>query len=98
MSQGEKALVCPRCGLGRMQAGEATYSGVHDGMLLSVPHMSSESCDVCGLLEFSVSALAQIGVLVGELNIGGANDRDNARLPSWDNDGDMDLPYTRLKQ
>jgi hypothetical protein len=62
-------LTCPQCQIGFLQPTETTYSGIHRGMLISVPNMPSYTCDVCEHHEFDVSALVQIEALVGQLSL-----------------------------
>jgi YgiT-type zinc finger domain-containing protein len=63
------ALTCPQCQIGLLQPTETTYSGVHHGMLISVPNMPSWTCDICEHHEFDEAALIQIEALVGQLSL-----------------------------
>jgi C4-type Zn-finger protein len=63
------ALTCPQCQIGVLQPTATTYSGIHHGMLISVPNMPSYMCDICEYHEFEVSALIQIEALVGQLSL-----------------------------
>lgn len=63
------ALSCPQCQIGYLQPTETTYSGVHHGMLISVPNMPSLTCDICEHREFDDAAVVQIEALVGQLGL-----------------------------
>lgn len=63
------AFTCPQCQIGVMQPTETTYSGIHHGMLISVPNMPSYTCDICEHREFEILALVQIEALVGQLSL-----------------------------
>ena len=63
------ALSCPQCQIGNLQPTETTYTGVHHGMLISVPNMPSLTCDICQHHEFDEAALVQIEGLVGQLSL-----------------------------
>ncbi len=63
------ALICPQCQIGFLQPTVTTYSGVHHGMLISVPNMPSWTCDICQHHEFEETTISQIEALVGQLRL-----------------------------
>lgn len=63
------ALSCPQCQIGFLQPTETTYSGVHQGMLISMPNMPSWTCDICQHHEFDESVISQIEALVGQMKL-----------------------------
>ena len=52
-------IACPRCQIGYLHAEKATYTYVHNGMLLSVPNMPAWKCDICQYQEFDYDALTR---------------------------------------
>ena len=80
------AFTCPQCQIGFLQPTETTYSGVHHGMLISVPNMPSYTCDLCEHHEFDVSALIQIEALVGQLSLPTEVARHSAKPSRIEND------------
>ncbi len=56
---------CPRCLIGNLHIEQATYTSIHNGMLLSVPKMSVWKCDLCSYQEFDYDTLTKIEALVG---------------------------------
>jgi hypothetical protein len=63
------AVTCPHCQIGYLQPTETTYTGVHNGMMVSVPNMTSWTCDICEHHEFDEAALIQIEALVGQSSL-----------------------------
>lgn len=63
------ALSCPHCQIGYLQPDQTTYSGVHHGMVISMPNMPSWTCDICQHHEFDETAIGQLEALVGQLSL-----------------------------
>lgn len=83
---GQTHYPCPRCFVGHLKADHATYAGVIQGMLLSVPNMPAWTCDVCQHHEFDEAALIQIEALVGQTSLQDESNRPSAKRPPMDND------------
>lgn len=97
MSKKDALPACPRCQIGFLRVGKATYSGIHHAMLVSVPNMPSHKCDVCGYVEFEESALAQIGVLVGQMSVTPETVRPMTKLTAVETDAAETNPLHRFK-
>lgn len=90
-------IACPRCQIGNLQAGTATYTYVYNGMLLSVPGMPAWTCDLCQYQEFDYDAVARIEALVGHVGMPSDPARPASKLPAVDADlPDSSLPH-RIK-
>lgn len=64
----EKAIHnCPRCQIGVLQRGQATFTAIYMDDLLSVPHLTAWTCDICGYREFDAHALQQVELLTDML-------------------------------
>lgn len=85
------ALSCPQCQIGLLQPTQTTYSGLHNGMVISVPNMPSWTCDICQHHEFDDSALNQIEALVGQLGLPTEVARRSAKRTPIENE----LPATQ---
>ncbi len=77
-------VACPRCQIGYLNAETATYTSLHNGMLLSVPNMPAWKCDICEYHEFDFDALTQIEALAGHLGLPDDPVRPASKLPSVD--------------
>lgn len=44
--------LCPRCFVGRLQKGQATFITVLDGKLVTIPGALAYTCDICDYREF----------------------------------------------
>ncbi|MBE2272284.1 MAG: hypothetical protein IAE80_28875 [Anaerolinea sp.] len=77
---------CPRCQIGHLQVGSATYSCVQQGVFLSVPNVPSWTCDICQYREFDFDALIRIEALVGQLGPASDADLQTAKRPPVDNE------------
>lgn len=60
---------CPRCQIGLCQPGKATYTRMFGGQLISVPHMTLYTCDVCGYFEFDGDAVHQVETMLGPIRV-----------------------------
>lgn len=60
---------CPRCQIGVLKPGLATYAGLYRGMFISAPSVPSYSCDICQYREFDDRALTSLDALVGQLSL-----------------------------
>jgi hypothetical protein len=79
--QERDTMTCPQCFVGKLQPRQSAFTGVLDGVFLSVPDMQAHICDVCGYREFAESALIQLEALLGELPPPGASARaENKRV------------------
>ena len=88
---------CPRCQIGYLHAEKATYSYVHNGMLLSVPNMPAWKCDICQYQEYDYDALTQIEALVGHFGLPNDPVRPASKVPTVDSDvTETKLPH-RIK-
>ena len=57
---------CPRCQIGRCSLKSATYTRLHNGMIVSVPDMPAYLCDVCGYQEFDGGAMSDLIAMLEE--------------------------------
>ena len=90
-------IACPRCQIGNLQADKATYTCIHNGMLLSVPNMPVWKCDLCEYEEFDYDALTRVEALVGHFGPPDEPNRPASKLPQVDSDvTDTNLPH-RIK-
>jgi len=88
---------CPRCQIGNLHAEKATYTCIHNGMLLSVADMPAWKCDICQYTEFDYGALTQIEALTGHMGIPEDPVRPASKLPAVDTEStETKLPH-RLK-
>jgi YgiT-type zinc finger domain-containing protein len=64
----EKAIHnCPRCQIGVLQRGQATFTAILNDDLLSVPDLTAWTCDICGYREFDAHALQHVELLTDML-------------------------------
>jgi YgiT-type zinc finger domain-containing protein len=90
-------VACPRCQIGNLQAETGTYSGIHNGMLLSVPNMPVWKCDLCEYQEFDYDALTNIEALAGRFGMPDDPVRPTSKRTPLDSDSlDQNLP-SRIK-
>lgn len=57
--------LCPRCFVGRLQKGEATFLTVYEGQLVTVPGAVAFTCDICDYREFDDPMVEWVVELVG---------------------------------
>lgn len=89
---------CPRCQIGTMQPTTATYTAMYRGSLLSIPNIPAWTCDICQYTEYEDMAMGRLEALAGEYLFAPEAERQNAKLPTFDSDGDAEgKPSTRLK-
>ncbi len=55
---------CPRCQIGRLKPGKATYLRLHNNSILALPDTLAFICDVCHFQEFDALALRDIWALI----------------------------------
>jgi YgiT-type zinc finger domain-containing protein len=77
--------MCPRCQIGHLQRGQATFVTCLNDQLLSIPDVAAWSCDICQYREFDVEAIHQIEVLAGAL----VTPLDTLRTPPRAASGDV---------
>jgi hypothetical protein len=75
---------CPRCQIGHLQPGEATFSAVLNESLLSIGGVTAWTCDICQFREFDRDALAEIEQVTGSLFMGEQMARPSARVLASD--------------
>lgn len=61
------AYACPRCQIGHLHQGKATFSVLYHGLLLTIQDMDAWTCDICQYREFDYDALSQVELLTGPL-------------------------------
>jgi YgiT-type zinc finger domain-containing protein len=57
--------ICPRCQIGHLQRGQATFVTCVDEQLLSIPDVAAWACDICHYREFDADAVRQIELITG---------------------------------
>lgn len=57
--------LCPRCFVGRLQKGQATFITVYEGQLVTVPGAAAYTCDICDYREFDDPVVEWIADLAG---------------------------------
>jgi YgiT-type zinc finger domain-containing protein len=57
--------ICPRCQIGHLQRGQATFITCVDDQLLSIPDVDAWACDICHYREFDATAIRQIELITG---------------------------------
>lgn len=57
--------LCPRCFVGRLQKGEATFITVYEGQLVTIPGATAFTCDICDYREFDDPMVEWVAELVG---------------------------------
>lgn len=62
----KSTLPCPRCQIGMLQPGHATYVRTVQGMLISVPDMLVWTCDLCRYQEFDEEMLSRVEAALHE--------------------------------
>ncbi|MDX2137888.1 MAG: hypothetical protein SF123_07310 [Chloroflexota bacterium] len=73
------AQPCPRCQIGHLQRGQATFTAVYQNTLLSVPNVADWSCDICQYHEFDYDVLRQVELVTGALPVTPDTARQTAR-------------------
>jgi hypothetical protein len=77
---------CPRCQIGVLKPGLATYTSTVRGMFVSAPSMPAYTCDVCQFREFDEQALTYLDALVGQMSLPQAAPRSPAKPAPADGD------------
>jgi hypothetical protein len=77
----KSALPCPRCEIGMLHPGHATYVRTIQGTLISVPDMLVWTCDLCRYQEFDEENVARVEALLHEA---APTPRPASRLQSLD--------------
>ena len=90
-------VACPRCQIGNLHTETATYTCVHNGMLLSVPDMPLWKCDICQYTEFDYATMTQIEALAGHLGIPEDPVRPASKVPTVDTETTETKLPNRLK-
>jgi hypothetical protein len=78
------ALICPQCLIGMMKSKNVTYTGVLEGLFVSVPNIDALICDVCGCREYPPHALLPLEALFGELPLPTDDERPTAKWQTAD--------------
>jgi hypothetical protein len=78
------ALTCTQCLIGVMKSENVTYSGVMEGVFVSVPNINALTCDVCGFREYPPHALLPLEALFGELPLPMDDERPTAKWQTAD--------------
>lgn len=55
---------CPRCQIGRLKPGKATYLRVYNDNIVALPDALAFICDVCHFQEFDTLALRDVWALI----------------------------------
>jgi len=66
---GKSTQLCPQCQIGHQQPVRLTYVRVERGMVISVPDMPAQTCDVCGFQEFERESLWRLEALIGQVGL-----------------------------
>ncbi len=88
---------CPRCQIGNLHPSMATYSCIHNGMLLTVPNTPVWKCDICQYTEFDYDTLTQLEALTGRYGLPDERVRQPSKPAPLDTDvNENNLPH-RIK-
>jgi YgiT-type zinc finger domain-containing protein len=88
---------CPRCQIGNLQPHTATYSAIHNGMLLSVPNTPVWKCDICQYTEFDYDTLTRLEALTGRFGMPDDRAPQASKLPAVDTETTENKLPSRIK-
>jgi YgiT-type zinc finger domain-containing protein len=57
--------LCPRCFIGRLEAGKASFLALYEGQLLTVPNVTAYTCDICDYREYDDPLVTWVAELTG---------------------------------
>ncbi len=57
--------LCPRCFIGRLQKGHATFLAIYNDQLTAVPGAVAYTCDICDFQEFDDPLVEWVASLAG---------------------------------
>ncbi len=57
--------MCPRCQIGHLQRGQATFVTCVDDQLLSIADVAAWTCDICHYREFDAEAIRELELITG---------------------------------
>jgi YgiT-type zinc finger domain-containing protein len=72
--------LCPRCLIGRLRDGVATFSVLYQGELLVVPQVKAFTCDICDYREYDDALITWVSELTGFVP---PQENNNPSLPSF---------------